>query len=24
MWHALRTAGVHCSIKGYGRLLEGS
>ena len=23
MWHALRTAGVHCSIKGYGRLLEG-
>jgi maleate isomerase len=24
MWHALRTAGVNCSIKGYGRLLEGS
>jgi maleate isomerase len=23
MWHALRTAGVHSSIKGYGRLLEG-
>ena len=23
MWHALRTAGVNCSIKGYGRLLEG-
>jgi maleate isomerase len=23
MWHALRTADVHCSIKGYGRLLEG-
>jgi maleate isomerase len=23
MWHALRTAGVRCSIKGYGRLLEG-
>jgi maleate cis-trans isomerase len=23
MWHALRTAGVGCSIKGYGRLLEG-
>jgi maleate isomerase len=23
MWHALRTAGVHCSIKGYGQLLEG-
>ena len=23
MWHALRTAGVACSIKGYGRLLEG-
>lgn len=22
MWHALRTAGVNCSIKGYGRLLE--
>ena len=22
MWHALRTAGVRCSIKGYGRLLE--
>jgi maleate isomerase len=24
MWHALRTAGVRCSIKGYGKLLEGS
>ena len=24
MWHALRTAGVNCSISGYGRLLEGS
>jgi maleate isomerase len=23
MWHALRTAGVHSGIKGYGRLLEG-
>ena len=23
MWHALRTAGVNCSIKGYGRLLAG-
>jgi maleate cis-trans isomerase len=23
MWHALRTAGVQCSIKGYGQLLEG-
>ena len=23
MWHALRTAGVNCSIRGYGRLLEG-
>jgi maleate isomerase len=23
MWHALRTAGVGCGIKGYGRLLEG-
>jgi maleate cis-trans isomerase len=23
MWHALRTAGVGCSINGYGRLLEG-
>jgi maleate isomerase len=23
MWHALRAAGVGCSIKGYGRLLEG-
>lgn len=23
MWHALRTAGVNCSIKGYGKLLEG-
>jgi maleate isomerase len=23
MWHALRTAGVHGSIKGYGQLLEG-
>ncbi|HZR73903.1 hypothetical protein [Bradyrhizobium sp.] len=23
MWHALRTAGVNCGIKGYGRLLEG-
>lgn len=22
MWHALRTAGVRCSIKGYGQLLE--
>ncbi|MGA7073085.1 maleate cis-trans isomerase family protein [Bradyrhizobium sp.] len=22
MWHALRSAGVHCSIRGYGRLLE--
>ena len=24
MWHALRTAGVSSSIKGYGKLLEGS
>ena len=24
MWHALRTAGVSCSIKGYGKLLEGN
>jgi maleate isomerase len=24
MWHALRTAGVHGSIKGYGQLLEGT
>ena len=24
MWHALRTAGVRCSIKGYGKLLEGN
>jgi maleate isomerase len=24
MWHALRTAGVNCSIKGYGKLLEGN
>jgi len=24
MWHALRTADVNCSIKGYGSLLEGS
>ncbi len=24
MWHALRTAGVNCSISGYGRLLEGA
>lgn len=24
MWNALRTAGVHFSIKGYGRLLEGA
>jgi maleate isomerase len=24
MWNALRTAGVRCSIKGYGRLLEGA
>jgi len=23
MWHALRTAGVNCAIRGYGRLLEG-
>ncbi len=23
MWHALRTAGVHSGIKGYGQLLEG-
>jgi maleate isomerase len=23
MWHALRTAGVNCGIRGYGRLLEG-
>jgi maleate isomerase len=22
MWHALRTAGVQCSIRGYGQLLE--
>ena len=24
MWHALRTAGVHCRIEGYGQLLEGN
>ena len=24
MWHALRTAGVGCSVKGYGQLLEGT
>jgi maleate cis-trans isomerase len=24
MWYALRTAGVRCSIKGYGKLLEGN
>ncbi|HEY4857858.1 MAG TPA: hypothetical protein VIH98_14490, partial [Xanthobacteraceae bacterium] len=24
MWHALRTAGISCSIKEYGKLLEGN
>jgi maleate isomerase len=24
VWHALRTAGISCSIKGYGKLLEGN